>query len=283
MLNEAGLALGASVLMHVTWNLIARQQPRNAFALWWALAAHLLLLAPWGFSALLREVQWTPAFAALLATSATANVLYFVGLRRAYAHAPVALVYPLVRSSPLLIALWSTWLLGETLSVMSWLGIALSVAGLGLMAGGQRGGNDGRAILWALLAMFSTSIYSLSDRAASASIGSFAGLVGFISVGYGLAWLVMSIELYRETGRCLPRQRIAWPALLAGGLSIGLAYALVIHAMRFMPAAEAVAYSNAGIILASLISIFVFAERQAWRRRLSGALIICAGLLVMRL
>jgi phosphonate utilization associated putative membrane protein len=282
-MNEAELALAASVLMHVTWNMLARHQPANTFALWWALGAHLLILGVWGFPALVLEVDWTPGFAALLAISAAANGIYFMGLRRAYTHAPVALVYPLVRSSPLLIAVWGMLLFGDTLTVMIWAGIAISVAGLLLMASGDNQGNERQAVPWALLAMFATSAYSISDKAATVSIESFRGLVGFVSVGYLTAWIALSLEHYRHTARWVPAARPAWYVILGGGLCVGLAYALVIHAMRFMPAAEAVAYTNAGIVLACLASIFIFRERHCWQRRLVGAGIILSGLLVMRL
>jgi len=52
------LAVAVSVGMHVTWNLIARRQPADAFPLWWVLLAHLLLLGPFGFSALVTSVTW---------------------------------------------------------------------------------------------------------------------------------------------------------------------------------------------------------------------------------
>ncbi len=282
-MDEAALALAASVLMHVVWNMLARHQPANTFALWWALGAHLLILGVWGFPALVEEVQWTPEFAGLLAISATANGIYFMSLRHAYTHAPVALVYPLVRSSPLLIAIWGVLFLGDRLSVMVWVGIAVSVVGLLLMASGDNRGKEGKAVPWALLAMLATSVYSISDKAATVSVDSFRGLVGFVSVGYLTAWLALSIEHYRNTGRWLPAARPAWYVILTGGLCVGLAYALVIHAMRFMPAAEAVAYSNAGIVLACLASIFIFRERHCWQRRLLGAGIILSGLLLMRL
>lgn len=42
------VAIGLSVLMHVTWNLIARHQPRDSEPLWWVLFGHLVLVAPWG-------------------------------------------------------------------------------------------------------------------------------------------------------------------------------------------------------------------------------------------
>lgn len=281
MMNGAVLAVAASVVMHVTWNLIARHQARDAYPLWWVLLAHLVLLGPWGAYSLVNEVQWTPALVQWVLISASANVVYFMGLRRAYEHAPVAFVYPLVRSSPVLIALWSTLFLGETLGAFAWSGILVSVAGLVVLARVGASAQDGRALPWALLAMFATSIYSLTDRAATAHIPGFGGLVGFVSIGYFASWLALSIDLRRTTGSWRPPARIGLPVAMVGGLCVGLAYALVIHAMRSMPAAIVVAFTNTGIVLASLISIFVFKERFAWRARAVAACIICAGLLMM--
>jgi phosphonate utilization associated putative membrane protein len=277
----AGGALAISVAMHVSWNLLARHQPKDTYPLWWVLLGHLLLLGPWGVASLLSEMRWTIGFVSLLAVSATANVAYFIALDRAYRHAPVALVYPLVRSSPLLIALWSTLFFSESFGLAVWLGIAVSIGGLFLMAVTSRQGHDGRAIPWALAAMLATSVYSLSDKAAAGQMASFGAVVGFITVGYFASWIAISVSLRARTGRWRPPARIGLPAMVFGGLCIGLAYALVIHAMRYMPAAEAVAYTNAGIVIASALSIFWFREKLHWKMRLSGGLIICAGLLVI--
>ncbi len=277
----AVLAVAASVVMHVTWNLIARHQARDAYPLWWVLLAHLVLLGPWGAYSLWREVQWTPALAQWVLISASANVVYFIGLRRAYERAPVAFVYPLVRSSPMLIALWSTLFLGEALGALAWAGILVSVAGLVVLA--REGGSvqDTRALPWALLAMFATSIYSLTDRAATAHIPGFGGLVGFVSIGYLASWLALTLDLRRTSGAWRPAARIGLPVALVGGLCIGLAYALVIHAMRSMPAALVVALTNAGIVLASLASIFLFNEKFAWKAKAVGATVVCAGLFLI--
>jgi drug/metabolite transporter (DMT)-like permease len=51
--------------------------------------------------------------------------------------------------------------------------------------------------------------------------------------------------------------------------------------MRYLPSAEVVSYSNAGIVVATLISIFFFGERADWRRRVFGATVIVGGLAVM--
>jgi len=170
LINGAALAVTASVVMHVTWNLIARHQARDAYPLWWVLLAHLVLLGPWGAYALATEVQWTASLVKWVLISATANVVYFIGLRRAYEHAPVAFVYPLVRSSPVLIAMWSTLFLNESLSGFAWVGILISIVGLVVLARLGGGAHDNRALQWSMLAMFATSIYSLTDRAATAHI-----------------------------------------------------------------------------------------------------------------
>ena len=278
---EVSLAIAASVLMHVAWNLMARHQPRDAEPLWWVLLAHAVLLGPWGLYCLVTQVQWNTTFVALLCTSAIANAAYFYGLARAYNHAPVALVYPLVRSSPLLIAIWSLFLFSERLSALAYAGIALSVAGLLLMALTGRNSHEGRAMPWAFVAMLATSVYSLSDKAATVHVSTFGGLMGYITVGYLTAWSMMSVRMRLNSGRWMPRARLGTGVMIGGGLCIGTAYALIIHAMRSLPAAEVVAYSNAGIVIATLSSIVIFKERTHWRWRCGAVLVICAGLVIL--
>ena len=281
--GHEAIAISLSVLMHVTWNLIARHQPRESEPLWWVLLGHLVLLAPWGLYRLVVEAQWSGHLYLLLAASALCNVLYFHAIHRAYQHAPVAFVYPLVRSSPLLIAAWSLIFFGESLGVWAWVGIGISVVGLVAMAWSGRGSEEGRALPWALLAMLSTSVYSLTDKAATAHIAGFGGVLGYLSVGYLAAWVAMTMRLRRATGRWSPPARPSVAAALVGSLCIGTAYALVIHAMRTLPAAEVVAYTNAGIVLATVLSLLVFGERTRWKQRATAAWVICMGLMFIGL
>ncbi len=162
------------------------------------------------------------------------------------------------------------------------MGIVISVLGLMILALTGRNGSDRKALPWAVLAMLSTSVYSLSDKAATAHIQSFGGLLGFISFGYFAAWVVLTLDLRRSEGVWMPRQRLSWPLMLIGGLCVGLAYVLVIHAMRTMPAAVVVTFTNAGIVLATLASIVVFKERAFWQWRVVAAIVICGGLAFMR-
>ena len=278
---SATLALGASVSMHVAWNLMARQQKPETHTLWWVLLAYLCLLAPLGVFNLFQEVRLDHHQSWLLTGSAISNALYFFSLRRAYALAPVALVYPLVRSSPLLIALFSAGLLNEALPTHVWVGICVSVLGLLLMAGSVKDPQERSALRWAFIAMLCTCGYSLTDRAGTRELAHFASLLGYLSFGYLFAWIVLTLEMRVTQGHWIPKKRPPILIMLLGGLFVGLAYALVIYAMKFMPVAVAVAYSNAGIVLACLISILVMKETHAWRRRMFAALIICTGLFLI--
>jgi len=158
-----------------------------------------------------------------------------MGLRRAYDHASVAFIYPLVRSSPVLIAIWHTLFLNESLCAFAWVGILISIFGLVVLARMGGSTHDNRALPLSMLAMFATSIYSLTDRAAAAHIAGFGGLVGFITIEYFASRLVLTIDLRRSTGSWRPRARISLLGAVVGGLCIGLAYALVIHAMPCVP------------------------------------------------
>lgn len=267
--------------MHVTWNLLVRYQGAQTQLLWWALAFHCATLGLWGLYALASEALWSRELLVFLLVSASGNTLYFLALNRAYAHAPVALVYPLVRSSPLLIGLWSVLFFGESLGLSAWGAMLISVAGLLLLAGTAWRKDGFAALPLALVAALATSAYSLSDKAATAYLPTFGSLVGFVTVGYTASFVALTLQMRLEHGAWLPQRAPRLPYLLIAGGSIGLAYALVIHAMRDLPAAVVVTFTNAGIVIAGILSIALFRERAHWRMRLAGILVICLGLALL--
>jgi phosphonate utilization associated putative membrane protein len=271
-------ALALSVLMHVAWNLMARRTEPDRRFLWWALLAFMVLAGPWSVTALATGALWSWSLALYLGITCVAEAAYFVALGIAYRHAPVPLVYPIARSSPVLIAVWSTQWFGESLAPLGWLGIAVSVAGVLWLATTARGGEPARALPWALLAAFSTSVYSTSNKLAVAAVPTYAAQLGYVAVTFLAAWLALTWENHHRLGHWIPRAAPHPLKWIVGGLFIGNAYALVIYAMQFVPAAYAVAFTNAGIVLAGLIAMLFFGERQHWRQRLAAMGLVCGGL-----
>ncbi|MGD9385597.1 MAG: EamA family transporter [Thioalkalispiraceae bacterium] len=280
---SAYVAISLSVLMHVIWNLLARHVDSRCNFLWWGLLAHVIMLGPWALTRLVIDSQWNTQLIAAMGVSALANTVYFLALRKAYHYAPVALVYPVVRSSPVLIVIWAWLLFGQEMVQAGLVGIGISVLGLWLLAGSSRKGDTAHALPWAILAAFATSIYSLSDKVAVPFLPSFGAQLGFITVGYTASFIALTISQYTDSRSLIPPCKPALKYVLPGGLFIGVAYALVVRAMLELPAAYVVAYTNAGIVLATILSILVFKEREKGARRLLAAFIITAGLVVLGL
>lgn len=276
-------AILLAIALHVTWNLLARHVPGRQEFIWWALAGHLLLIGPWAVWTLAATARWDATLAACIALSGTALAVYFLGLRAAYRHAPVALAYPIARSSPLFIALVSAALFGEAFSLAGMVGIAVSSMALFMLGATAWRVDARRAIGPALLAALGTTTYSLSDKVAVGHLPGLVAQLGYISLGYLCAWLALSVKLHRQTGHWRPRFHPPLKLLVAGALTIGTSYALIVHAMSTLPAAYTVALSNGGIVIAALLSVFWFKEREHRAARLFWAGILAAGLAAVAL
>jgi phosphonate utilization associated putative membrane protein len=281
LMDNAYLLIGLSVIMHVTWNLLARHVNPKANYLWWGLLAHCVILGPYAFWQLIHNALWEWPLMAAIATTSCALTFYFISLRRAYQHAPVSLVYPLARSSPLLIALGSLLFFGNAFSAFELFAILVSVAGLWVVASSSGLGDTKKALPWTFAAALATCVYSLSDKVAVEYLSGFAEQLGFVTIGYLFALIGLTLEQRWESGIWIPAEKPSLLYIIIGGCCIGTAYALVVRAMTTLPAAHVVSFTNTGIILAVLLSIFVFHEREHWIQRLLGASIISSGLILL--
>lgn len=277
------IAISLSVLMHVTWNILARQTNPKSNYLWWGVGGHLVFFGPWSIWRLISDAHWNEILVMAILVGGIANAVYLVALKAAYRRAPVALVYPIARSSPLLIAIWSVIFFGETLSLFGWLGIAISVTGLLWLGSTAHGGEPAKAIPWAVLAAVGTSIYSLTDKLAVVHLPTFGSQLGLVSVCFMFGFIALTVGNMLECKRIIPESRPRIIPLMIGVLFVGIAYALVIHAMLFMPAAYVVTFTNAGLVLATLLSIFVFGEKERALTRLMAVLVISFGIVCVGL
>ena len=280
---HAAVALGASVALHVVWNLAARRSsPESAF-LWWGILGYLVLVTPWGVPALVATGLWADGvLLGCLALSGLALTLYFLALSQAYRHAPVNLVYPLTRGIPvLLVAAGAMPLYGEHPETAGWWGMLLAVTGLGLLALTGRRGASAPAQPFVLAAAQGTTVYTLSDRGAVVRLPGLAAQLGYVAVVF-MPVVVGLTGLNRlRLGRSIPPRRPPAVAWLGGGLCIGISYALVIHVMALIPAAHAVAFTNLGILLMAVVSLRWRSEREQVLARGLAVAVAAAGLAVL--
>lgn len=277
------LAVGLSVLLHVSWNLLTRRTHSDANFLWWIVGLSVLVFAPFTFQDFIRAAGQSPVLYVCAAISGTANGLYFLALRNAYHLAPASAVYPMVRSSPLLIAIVETLFFSHSFPLMSWVAILTAATGLWLIATSSHDGvaRLSRAWPYAVFAACMTVVYSLSDKVAASNMQGFDIALGYVCANYMIGWMFLCLEQKRRTRRWIPALVPSLKSLTIGTLGVGTAYALVIYAMRWLPAAYAVTLTNAGIVLTVLLGVVWLKEHEGWRQRVAGACLVVPGLIAV--
>jgi phosphonate utilization associated putative membrane protein len=271
------------VLLHVSWNLLTRRTHTDANFLWWVVGLYVLLFAPFTVPDFMQAARQTPVLFVCAAISGSTNGLYFLALRRAYHLAPASAVYPMVRSSPVFIAIVETLFFGRDFPLWSWFAILLAAGGLWLIASSSHNGVKQLSRSWpyALFAAWMTVVYSLSDKVATSHMQGIGSALGYVCVNYAIAWLFLGLEQKRRTQHWIPLQAPALNSLVIGTLGVGTAYALVIYAMRWLPAAYAVTLTNAGIVLTVLLGVLWLKEYEGWRQRVAGVSLVVLGLVVL--
>jgi phosphonate utilization associated putative membrane protein len=277
------VAIGISVLLHVSWNLLTRRTPSDANFLWWIVGLYVLVFAPFTLPDFIRSAEQFPILYLCAAISGTTNGLYFLALRNAYHQAPASAVYPMVRSSPIFIALIEVLIFDRSFPLISWCAISVAAFGLWMIATSSHDGVSrlSRAWPYALFAAFMTVVYSLSDKVATSNMQGINSALGYVCVNYAISWGFLCFEQKRRTGRWIPSIVPTILSLVIGTLGIGTAYALVIYAMRWLPAAYAVTLTNAGIVLTVLLGIVWLKEYEGWQKRALGAGLIVIGLIII--
>jgi drug/metabolite transporter (DMT)-like permease len=226
------------------------------------------------------------------AGTAVSHGLYMLWLARALERADLTLAYPIVRSTPALLPLLAVPLLGEMPTPLGALGIAVVVAGIWAVHGAGLRPRTlfSPALRYAWLTLLATVGYSLSDKAAMASLAGAgwrgplpAALFWYCVLSLAGALVFLPLALRRVSAAAL---RDAWRG--AGGraalaVAVSLAsYGLILAAFQHAPASYVVAVRQSSVLFAAWIGVAILGERPD-RARLSGAVATVAGVALIGL
>jgi len=286
MTTAALLLVLASALCHASWNfLLKRSGHKVSFMASAGAVGALVFLAPAVVVTLDRGLGRDGL--ALCVVTACLHGLYGLSLSRGYHIGDLSIVYPVSRGSALaLIPLLAVVLLGETISGLAWIGIALVLAGvysihldpraLGDLLAPVRGlsGPAGRT---ALLTGGIIAAYSLWDKNALEEVSPLT-LNQFAMVGH---FLVLSPLLMMDSGRRVRSEwRASWRAILAAGVLIAMAYLLVLAALTTSEVAYIAPSREIGIVFGTIFGAVLLSEGYG-RTRIAAALLIVAGVLLL--
>jgi len=281
------LAVLFGALLHATWNALVKSSGDKQLDL---ALVHLL-----GALVALPLLAWVglPPVAAwpFIGMSLLIHVAYYITLNGAYQHGDLGSTYPIMRgSAPLLVALGSTLVLGESLSPAAWLGIAAVTVGV-LMVGLARPAqtlHHGRAIAFALANAVVIAGYTIVDGRGvriSAEAGYTAAsyvVLLFVLDGIPYPALVFAQRSAAARRAMLAYARQRWPLATLGGLASLGSYWIALWAMTRAPVAAVSALRETSVLFATAMSVLVLKERFGLQRA-CGAVVIVGGVVALRL
>jgi len=281
------LAVLCGAMLHAGWNALVKSSDDKQAdtALVHFLGA--LVALPVGLWVGLPRPECWPFMAASLAI----HVGYYVALAGAYQHGELGLTYPIMRGvAPLLVALGSAAIIGESPSAGAWLGIigiTVGVALVGLSHPGQAL-HHGKAVAFAFANAAIIASYTFVDglgvRQAGPAVTEVLSYVMWLFVLDGFPYPLLLWWRRGPQGRqmLVDYARSRWPlAALGGAASIG-SYAIALWAMTRAPVASVAALRETSVLFATVLGTVMLKEAFGLQRAV-GAVVIVGGVMALRL
>lgn len=270
----------AAAFCHAAWNTILKSHGDRLAGiaqinvLVGVLAAPVLLLVPAPSSE-----SWP-----YLMASVALHTGYKLFLVRAYSAGDMSQVYPVARGTAPMITAITTWvIIGETLPLNGYLGIACVCIGLATLAifGMRDRSSSAQPILWALGTACFIAAYTTVDGIGarlSGSPHSYACLLFTMD-----AVPIALIAVFRRGARAVFRPATgAWISSVFGaGLSL-VAFWAVIWAMTEAPIAAVAALRETSVIFGIVLSALILREPLG-HSRIPAALCVTAGAILLQL
>jgi phosphonate utilization associated putative membrane protein len=281
----AAVLVGA--LLHAGWNALVKSSGDKPLD-----TALVHFLGAWVALPLLCWVGLpTTAGLPFIAASLVIHIAYYIALAGAYQHGDLGLTYPIMRGfAPLLVALASGFVIGETPSAAAWIGIVGITLGVSLVGLAHPGAalHHRKALAYAFANAGIIALYTIVDglgvRSEVAQGGQALRYVMLLFVLDGIAYPTL-VWLRRDAAgrrQILVYARARWPlATLGGSASIG-SYAIALWAMTQAPVASVAALRETSVLFAAVLGSRLLKEKFGLQRAL-GTAVIVAGVMALRL
>lgn len=272
------LVLGAAVL-HATWNTLVKSEgDKLAVMAMIAIMEATISLVLIPLVPFPRTDSWR-----FLVVAVSLHVSYKLFLLKSYEHGDLSHVYPIARGlAPLIVALLSVVIVGETLRPASQVGVAC--IGIGIMSlaftRGFHVGDDRRALLYALATGCFIASYTVVDGMGARAAGSPHGYMVWVTLCDAPPFLALCVVLRGKA--VLAASWSSWRrGFLAGMLSYA-AFWMVIWAMTLAPIATVAALRETGIMFAVLFGVVFLRESLNFVQLLATGVVLTGAVLLRR-
>lgn len=212
------------------------------------------------------------------------HTFYYVFLIRAYQQGDLSQVYPIARgSSPLMVAVFSAFIVGETLGPIGSAAVVVICLAIFSLAYGKSGANPAgqrRSVLYAFGTGVTIAIYTLIDGLGARAAGPGNALSYVAMLGLCEAVPIFLIALWRRKAALFPALRASIKTGIPGGIIAWIGYGTVIWAMTIAPMTYVSALRETSVIIAAWMGARLLGEPFGRRRILASAVVV-AGVIVL--
>lgn len=267
-----------AALFHSIWNAIAKSIPHQ-------LASATLIALVYVIAGVLGVIIFGVPDAAswpFIGASSCLQAAYLLLLTASYKHGDFSQVYPLARGlAVLLVAVVSVTLLGEDLSTVQLMGVAVVGGSLFTLALVGRSGSKA-GVFFATLTGTCIAAYSLVDGLGVRESGDSLAYVSWLFLIQGCVIPVVCWGAAAERAVFVTAVWRHWRLGALGGLLSMLAYGIVVWAQNLAPLALVSALRESSVLLAGLIGFLFFSEKFS-KARLALTTAAVAGIVALQL
>ena len=280
------LAVLFGALLHASWNALIKSAPDKSLdtalihSLGFVIAVPLLTI-----TGLPPPAAWP-----YILTSTLVHIGYYIALAGAYKHGDLSLTYPLMRGcAPLLVALSSHAVIGESISPTAWGGVAAICTGvilLGLSPASLHAaeGHRGKAVRYALSNAAIIAVYTVVDGLGVRASGNAAAYLATLFLFDGIPYMLL--VMWRRRGAGKGREALAymarrWKIACLGMIASVGSYGIALWAMTRAPVAAVAALRETSVLFAALIGTLWLREAFG-RHRAAGTAVLVAGVIALR-
>ncbi len=285
----SGIALAIVLIaafLHAFWNLLAKKSRNKLVFIWWflliAAIAYLPMILYYWPSVIISMRGWL----CILATGVI-HALYFWLTAGAYERGDLSLVYPLSRGSgPLLVPILAVLLLGEKLSILGIVGIALVIIGIysiHLQSFSIKStlvplqAVPKSASLWAFFTGFTIACYSLVDKIGVQAV--FPPV--YIYLMFAISLLLLSpVVVIRHAAAIKIEWHVNKAFILINGILVLATYLMILFAFQISKVSYVVAAREVSIVFSALFGIMALREKNAYQK-IFGSVLIALGVVVI--
>jgi drug/metabolite transporter (DMT)-like permease len=268
-----------SALVHAVLNFFIKKVSGNFTLYWYGLA--LINIFIFAYSLCTFDVgTLTKNNIIILVLSAVVNAVYFIVVSYSYVLEDISVVYPIARGTGVVgAALFSFFLLRETISPLTLLGIIITVAGILLIGFGKT--NISHNIKPYLLAVCTGVLilaYTIIDKIAVRSIDPV-----FYSSTITLLAIIPLSGIAHKTGfkNTVSMVKKHFKEVVIIGIGAAGGFLLILYAMRSEQASYIIPVREVSVVFAALLG-FIFLKEKATPLKLSGIICITAGLILVK-